>query len=63
MHGNGDGGVSADEYNNESQLRANRGALGPATTEAQRILGGAYVLAPQVPDTRTTSTRLATTRR
>ena len=51
LHGNGEGGVSADEYNNESQLRANRGALGPATTEAQRILGGAYVLAPQVPDT------------
>ena len=27
LHGNGEGGVSADEYNNESQLRANRGAI------------------------------------
>lgn len=51
LHGNGEGGVSAAEYNNESPLRANRGALGPATAQAQRILGGAYVLAPQVPDT------------
>jgi predicted peptidase len=30
-------------------LRANRGALGFATREAQRIFGGAYVVAPQSP--------------
>lgn len=32
-------------------MRANRGALGPATPEAQAIFGGAYVVAPQVPGT------------
>ena len=38
LHGNGEGGVSADEYNNESQLRANRGARGevPAAESARR---------------------------
>ncbi|MBK8461361.1 MAG: prolyl oligopeptidase family serine peptidase [Micropruina sp.] len=50
LHGNGEGGIPAS-YNNESQLRANRGGVGPATPEAQAIFGGAYVLAPQVPDT------------
>ncbi len=33
--------------NNETTLRANRGALGFATPEAQRIFSGAYVVAPQ----------------
>lgn len=51
LHGNGEGGIDEDEYNNESQLRANRGGLGFATPEAQEALAGAYVLAPQVPDT------------
>lgn len=50
LHGNGEGGMPG-HYNNASQLLANRGALGPATTEAQAIFGGAFVLAPQVPDT------------
>lgn len=50
LHGNGEGGLPG-YYNNESQLLANRGALGPATRRAQAILGGAFVLAPQVPDT------------
>ena len=36
-----------DYYDNETPLRANRGALGFATQEAQRIFGGAYVVAPQ----------------
>ena len=36
-----------DYYDNEAPLRANRGALGFATPEAQEPLGGAYVLAPQ----------------
>ena len=51
LHGNGEGGLSASYYNNEPQLRANRGALGMTTSDAQRIFGGAYVVAPQVPDT------------
>ncbi|MBR2810739.1 MAG: prolyl oligopeptidase family serine peptidase, partial [Solobacterium sp.] len=42
LHGGGEGGT-----NNSSQLRANRGALGFVTPEAQEIFGGAYVLAPQ----------------
>ena len=50
LHGNGEGGFPG-YYDNEVQLRANRGALGPATVEAQAVFGGAYVLAPQVPDT------------
>ncbi len=50
LHGNGEGGFPG-YYDNEAQLRANRGALGPATAEAQAVFGGAYVLAPQVPDT------------
>ncbi len=51
LHGNGEGGFSPEEYNNESQLRGNRGAVAYATPEAQQALGGAaFVLAPQVPD-------------
>ncbi len=50
LHGNGEGGLPG-YYSNEPQLRGNRGALGPATPEAQAVFGGAYVVAPQVPDT------------
>ncbi|MGP9537921.1 prolyl oligopeptidase family serine peptidase [Brachybacterium sp. AOP43-C2-M15] len=52
LHGGGEGGFGEDGgeyYDNETALRANRGALGPATAEAQEILGGALVLAPQCP--------------
>ena len=50
LHGGGEGGLLTggfDYYDNESTLRANRGALGFATAEAQEVFGGAYVLAPQ----------------
>jgi len=50
LHGGGEGALLTgghDYYDNESALRANRGALGFATEEAQEIFGGAYVLAPQ----------------
>jgi predicted peptidase len=51
LHGGGEGGLRTDDgrvyYDNETQLRANRGALGFATPEAQELFGGAYVLAPQ----------------
>ena len=48
LHGGGEGGLLPDHYyDNESPLRANRGALGFATRQAQRIFGGAYVVAPQ----------------
>ncbi|WP_328529880.1 prolyl oligopeptidase family serine peptidase [Nocardioides sp. NBC_00368] len=50
LHGGGEGGLLTDGYDyydNETQLRANRGALGFATPEAQSHFGGAYVLAPQ----------------
>ena len=48
LHGGGEGGLLPDHYyDNETTLRANRGALGFATQEAQRIFGGAYVVAPQ----------------
>ena len=48
LHGGGEGGLLPDHYyDNETTLRANRGALGFATPEAQRIFGGAYVVAPQ----------------
>lgn len=50
FHGNGEGGYS-EAQNNNSQLRGNRGAVAFATDEAQKIFGGAYVLAPQAPDT------------
>jgi predicted peptidase len=50
LHGGGEGGLlSADYYDNETPLRANRGALGFTTPEAQRIFRGAYVVAPQSP--------------
>lgn len=48
LHGGGEGGSLSDNYyDNETTLRANRGALGFATDEAQSIFGGAYVVAPQ----------------
>ena len=48
LHGGGEGASLPDNYyDNETTLRANRGALGFATGEAQRIFGGAYVIAPQ----------------
>jgi poly(3-hydroxybutyrate) depolymerase len=48
LHGGGEGGLLADNYyDNETLLRANRGALGFATPRAQRIFGDAYVVAPQ----------------
>jgi predicted peptidase len=48
LHGAGEGASLPDNYyDNETTLRANRGALGFATPEAQRIFSGAYVVAPQ----------------
>ncbi|GAA0911645.1 prolyl oligopeptidase family serine peptidase [Virgisporangium aurantiacum] len=48
LHGGGEGASLPDNYyDNETTLRANRGALGFATPEAQRIFNGAYVVAPQ----------------
>ena len=48
LHGGGEGGsLPNNYYDNESLLRANRGALGFSTSEAQKIFGGAYVFAPQ----------------
>ncbi|MBL7262232.1 prolyl oligopeptidase family serine peptidase [Paractinoplanes lichenicola] len=48
LHGGGEGASLPDNYyDNETQLRANRGAIGFVTDEAQRIFGGAYVVAPQ----------------
>ncbi|GIF13723.1 PHB depolymerase family esterase [Actinoplanes teichomyceticus] len=48
LHGGGEGASLPDGYyDNETTLRANRGALGFATPRAQRIFGGAYVVAPQ----------------
>ncbi|MGV8850645.1 MAG: hypothetical protein ACOH16_13995 [Propionibacteriaceae bacterium] len=48
LHGGGEGGAAAmNYYDNEAQLRANRGSLGFSTEAAQRIFGGAYVVAPQ----------------
>ncbi len=48
LHGGGEGGSAAlGYYDNETQLRANRGALGFSTPAAQAIFGGAYVVAPQ----------------
>jgi predicted esterase len=48
LHGGGEGASLPDGYyDNETTLRANRGALGFATPEAQRIFDGAYVVAPQ----------------
>ncbi|MGA6162495.1 prolyl oligopeptidase family serine peptidase [Amycolatopsis magusensis] len=48
LHGGGEGASLPDNYyDNETTLRANRGALGFATREAQQIFKGAYVVAPQ----------------
>ncbi|MEU4564272.1 PHB depolymerase family esterase [Actinoplanes sp. NPDC023936] len=48
LHGGGEGASLPDGYyDNETTLRANRGALGFATPEAQRIFDDAYVVAPQ----------------
>ncbi|MDQ0771828.1 putative peptidase [Streptomyces aurantiacus] len=48
LHGGGEGASLPDNYyDNETTLRANRGALGFATPQAQRIFDGAYVVAPQ----------------
>ena len=48
LHGGGEGASLPDNYyDNETTLRANRGALGFATQEAQLIFRGAYVVAPQ----------------
>jgi predicted esterase len=48
LHGGGEGASLPDNYyDNETTLRANRGALGFATREAQQIFDGAYVVAPQ----------------
>ncbi len=48
LHGGGEGASLPDGYyDNETTLRANRGALGFATAEAQEIFAGAYVVAPQ----------------
>jgi len=48
LHGGGEGGLLSQKYyDNEPTLRANRGALGFSTPEAQKIFGGAYVVAPQ----------------
>jgi predicted peptidase len=48
LHGGGEGASLPDNYyDNETTLRANRGALGFATAPAQRIFSGAYVVAPQ----------------
>ena len=48
LHGGGEGASLPDNYyDNETTLRANRGALGFATRQAQRIFDGAYVVAPQ----------------
>jgi predicted peptidase len=48
LHGGGEGASLPDDYyDNETTLRANRGALGFATREAQQIFDGAHVVAPQ----------------
>jgi predicted peptidase len=48
LHGGGEGASLPDNYyDNETTLRANRGALGFAIPRAQRIFSGAYVVAPQ----------------
>jgi predicted peptidase len=48
LHGGGEGASLPDNYyDNETTLRANRGALGFATRGAQQIFNGAYVVAPQ----------------
>lgn len=50
FHGNGEGDLLGSQ-NNVAQMLANRGTVAWATEEFQSILGGAYVMAFQAPDT------------
>lgn len=50
FHGNGEGDMLRSK-NNVAQMRANRGAVAWATDKAQKIFGGAAVMAFQAPDT------------
>lgn len=50
FHGNGEGDFLASG-NNVAQMLANRGTVAWATDEFQEILGGAYVMSFQAPDT------------
>lgn len=50
FHGNGEGDLLSSG-NNVAQMLANRGTVAWATDEFQEILGGAYVMAFQAPDT------------
>ena len=50
FHGNGEGDMLGSN-NNVAQLLGNRGGVAWASDEFQQILGGAYVLAFQAPDT------------
>ena len=50
FHGNGEGDLLGSQ-NNVAQMLANRGTVAWATDEFQEILGGAYVMSFQAPDT------------
>jgi predicted peptidase len=50
FHGNGEGDLLSSG-NNVAQMLANRGTVAWATEEFQEILGGAYVMSFQAPDT------------
>ena len=50
FHGNGEGDL-LQSNNNAAQMLANRGTVAWASEEFQEILGGAYVMAFQAPDT------------
>ena len=50
FHGNGEGDMLGSN-NNVAQLLGNRGGVAWASEEFQKILGGAYVMAFQAPDT------------
>ena len=50
FHGNGEGDLLGSQ-NNVAQMLANRGTVAWATEEFQEILGGAYVMSFQAPDT------------
>ena len=50
FHGNGEGDL-LHSGNNVAQMLANRGTVAWASDEFQEILGGAYVMAFQAPDT------------
>lgn len=50
FHGYGEGGHLSMQIDS-TPLTGNRGALGFASPEAQELFGGAYVIAPQCPDT------------